>query len=308
MINISIEPTDYCNASCYYCIVGIKNQPHLKRGGYLPLEVHDQFLDNLKLFLNDPVCAPVQDKGVYLRYCGIGEPTLHKDFLKMFRKGLSSPEVKALAILSNGSGWDNKFTDSFLKITGTQSSKPVELIFSLDTLSPETQFKIKKMKNIKQITKQIIYLLNRIKENHYRNIHPVLQMIILEENIKEVKQFTGFWKKEISRAGLSSCIVYDPSYGKYFSKTDCFIWLKCRDTDSCMQKKFIKLHELALKKAGINISRPIKQVGLTNPEEPEGGREQSEFKFPHVCSMLWYGMNIAANVMSLPAVLILILS
>ena len=94
MINISIEPTSFCNAECYYCINSIDQLSHSQRKKYLPLEVHNKLIRELDIFINDFHCAPTFDKSIYLRYCGLGEPTLHFDFIKMFKEAAMCSNVK----------------------------------------------------------------------------------------------------------------------------------------------------------------------------------------------------------------------
>lgn len=83
MINIHIEPSDLCNNKCYYCVVSKGELPHLQRGGFLPLDIHNKFFEDLNVFINDFSCAPTVDKSIYLRYVGVGEPALHPDFISM---------------------------------------------------------------------------------------------------------------------------------------------------------------------------------------------------------------------------------
>lgn len=295
MINITIEPTDTCNGKCFYCIVGSGQPPHPQRGGLLPLGIHNKLFRDLYIFIKEFSCAPTSDKNIYLRYCGVGEPTLHPDFMVMFNKGLNFPLVKQLAILSNGSRWEKEMVDNFIKICRCEPTKPIELIFSLDTLRPQTQFKIKKLSNIEEIIKQLIYLLDQKVENQLNNLHLIFQMIVLEENINEIAEFCNFWTDAIIKRGMSLKIVCKPDYAKYFLENDCFIWLKCCESDENNQKRFSDLYHCALKQIGIPFSDGKFSFQSSKIEEPATNPFQECTKYHHVCSMLWYGIVISAD-------------
>jgi radical SAM protein with 4Fe4S-binding SPASM domain len=110
-------------------------------------------------------------------------------------------------------------------------------------------------------------------------------MIVLEENISEVEDFLNFWKKQLENRKMSWRVVSDPTYTKYFSQTDCFIWFKCRDSDAMTQEKFRDLQKSAFKQIGL----PLNQKN----DNPVPLHPQARFK--DICSILWYGVNIAAK-------------
>lgn len=258
----------------------------------MPEKIHNYFINDLDIFLGDFLCAPTNDKTIYLRYCGIGEPTLHPNFIEIVKKGLNHSKVKFFAILSNGVGWGKETVDEFFRIAVSLPMKPIELVFSLDTLNPQTQFKIKKQNNIRVIVEQLIYLIDQKAKQHLDNVYPVFQMIILDENFSEVKEFCDFWTKTISDRGLSSRIVYYPDYAKFYRECDSFIWIKRRDSHSFTQEKYIKLHQSAL--GQLETDNLLKKEN-DNLAGKYFLNYQQASKFNYICSMFWYGINIAAN-------------
>lgn len=297
MININIEPTDFCNARCSYCINSTGQPVHRQYGGFLSLDIHNKIFRDLDDFMNDFSCAPTLDRGIYLRYCGAGEPTMHPDLIAMLKQGFNFPRVKQLAVLSNGSGWSKEIIDEFIGLPALQQNKPVELVFSLDTLNPETQFKIKKLNNINDIIKSLLYLLDQKVKNNLKNLHLILQIIILEDNIGEVREFCRFWEEVISKRGLSFRIVYAPDYAKYFLTEDCFVWIKRLDSDKATQKKYIDLHNSALKEMGLDSTGIDRDNSfcLMNSSSTINNSKQQSLETSHVCSMLWYGITISAS-------------
>lgn len=294
MINISLEPTGFCNAKCYYCINGQERVPYFKHGDFLSLDIHRKLFQDLDSFMDDFACSPTLDKNIYLRYCGVGEPTLHPDFIAMFEQGLNFPAVRQIAILSNGAKWDKDLVDRFIKASSLQPHKPLELIFSLDTLNLHTQFKIKKLSNIEKIIEQLIYLIDQKVNNQLNNIYIILQMIILNENILEVNEFCDFWSEILTRRGFSPRVVYLPDYPKYFSENQCFIWLKRCDGDRFTQHEYNDLHTEALRQMGIYTLDAENHV-VSDKTEYCISRVNSNRKYPHICSLLWYGVNVSTN-------------
>jgi len=296
MVMLNIESTDYCNAKCFYCINGIQSMPHPYRGGFLPLNSHDRIFQDLDTFLNDFICMPAVDNNIYLRYCGVGEPLLHPRFIDMIKKGLSSSKVKILAILSNGTGWNRQFIDEFVSVATAARDTHIELVFSLDTLNERTYFKIKKIKNIGGIVKNLLYLLDQIVAYNLLNVHPVFQLIVLEENLSEAVEFCDFWVTVLNKRKLSWKIVSDPTYTKYFSESNSFVWFKCRDTDPSIQEQYRKLHASALKLVGLNTAEEKNEIAKGVHKQETRCNGQSECaKFKHVCSIMWYGINVAAS-------------
>lgn len=299
MLNVNIEPTGYCNSKCYYCG---NNQDHLFRLRYkkfLPVELHKKLFSGLKQLINNFYSAPNSDKKVYLRYCGVGEPTLHGNFLDMFEEGLRFPNVSHIVVLSNGSEWNKSMVDRFVSIAKLNPNKLIELVFSLDTIRIDTQFKIKRLSNILEINRQLFYLLEQKASYNLKNLHPVFQMIVLEENLNQVSEFCGFWLKNFANLGLNGRIVTDPTYGHLFSNIDCFIWIKAREPGQLANERYDKtIYEKALEQTKIlmqddnkNITTPAK-VGKIKPASKA---KQVKPKYEYVCSMMWYGVNLASN-------------
>lgn len=296
MVMLNIEPTDYCNAKCLYCANGTQPMPHHYRGGFLPLDAHDKIFQVLEEFLNDFICMPAVDNNVYLRYCGVGEPLLHPQFINMIKKGISSSKVKILAVLSNGTEWNSAFINELVSEAKKAKDTHIELVFSLDTLNEQTQFKIKKLRNIQKIVDSLLFLLDKIAVNNLSNIHPVFQFIVLEENETEAVEFCNFWVNAFNTRKLSYKIVYDPTYTKYFSESNGFIWFKCRDADQSTQGKYFRLHESVSKSVGLNPMMKGNEVikGVHQQEIPCGAQSEYE-KFKNICSIMWYGINVAAS-------------
>lgn len=297
MINIHIEPTSRCNAKCYYCINGVGSGNSARKQGFLPLDFHHRIFRDLAYFMDDFSCAPTLDKKIYLRYCGVGEPLLHPDILLMLEEGLGFPSVSQVAVLSNGTGWSREITDKFIEISVLHPGKIIELIFSLDTLEANTQFKIKQLNSIRKITAQLLSLIEQKAKKGSRNMHLIFQIIVLDENIAEVKEFCDFWAKAVSGYGLTLKTVYSADYPRYFTEYDCFVWIKCRDSSIETQKKYSELHGQALRYSGISTSGPgasdiPKKSYLDVIFDDNQPRYQT---CANICSMLWYGVTISAH-------------
>lgn len=287
MIMLNIEPTDFCNAKCFYCVQGKRSiPPHSHRGGLLPLELHGKIFEGLNDFLEDPLCMPAQDNDIYLRYCGVGEPTLHPRFFSMYQQALSFPKVKILAVLSNGTGWNQCFTDAFVEASLARKDVSIELVFSLDTLREDVQFRIKQMRNIGSIVGNLRYLLDSMVKTGARNIHPVFQMIALKENLDESGAFLDLWRSELGSRGMSWRLVRDASYTQYFRETQAFIWAKCLEGGSS-QEEARDLHRAALAR----MERSSGSLAGLPPQREEAASHPSK----PVCGVLWYGINVAAS-------------
>lgn len=295
MLNLTIEPANFCTAQCCYCILGKKSLSHGTKRTLLSLNIHNELFKGLDTFMKDDRCSPYVDKSIYLRYAGVGEPLLNPDFIEMIRVSLFNLKVKQLAILSNGACWNHNFIDSFAEIIAMESHKPIELIFGLDTLNPEIQYTIKRMNNIKTINNQLMYLLEQKAKLHLDNMHPILQAIVLDENIGEMNEFLDFWINIFEAHGFSWRVVSAPTYPVHFSDTDCFLWLKMLGADSANQSRYAALQQEAFSKLKTGLSShpnsAVEDVRYTckDTRAPDQGR------FAYVCSMLWYGINVSAN-------------
>ncbi|MGA2775588.1 MAG: SPASM domain-containing protein [Candidatus Omnitrophota bacterium] len=257
--------------------------------------MHNELFKGLDTFMEDDCCSPYIDKNIYVRYVGVGEPLLNPDLIEMIKVSLFNLKVKQLAILSNGACWNRNFIDSFTGIIAMEPHKPIELIFSLDTLNPEVQYAIKKMDNIKTINEQLIYLLEQKARLYLNNLHPILQAIILDENIGEVNEFLDFWINIFKAYGFSWRIVGTPTYPVYFSDTDCFLWLKTKDTDNANQERFAALQQQAFSKLKTGLSSHLSSVIEDGRDRCKGTQVTEQGRFTYVCSMLWYGINMSAN-------------
>jgi radical SAM protein with 4Fe4S-binding SPASM domain len=286
MIMLNIEPTNLCNARCYYCIKG-QSAEHAGRSDFLSVETHQMILAGLSEFLDDPLAAASVDRQVYLRYCGVGEPTLNAGFAAMLSQALEHPQVAILAVLSNGSGWSQSLTDSILDMAIRSPRVAFELVFSLDTLREQTQKKIKQLSNINAVNKQLGYLLEKMQESGCRNVHPVFQQVALTENRAETEEFVFYWSAALSKHGFSWKIVSDASYTRFFIHTDGFIWLKRRDCGSLELPYQTQLHQQAMDKF---TGRPeLDYAGKNSPVE-----KTPLLRHP-VCGVLWYGVNVSAT-------------
>ena len=281
-----MEPTDFCNARCFYCIQSLRDAPHASRAGFLTMEMHQKILDGLEDFIKDPLCAPANDNAVYLRYGGIGEPTLNPRFFDMYQQALKISKLRNLAILTNGTGWNKNFTDAFILCAKERKNVAIELVFSLDTLSNDVRFKIKRLGGIDVIIGNLLYLLDLIAESGLTNIHPVFQMIVLKENVHEAEAFVEFWKTETEKRGISFRLVQDGTYGKHFPETIAFLWLRCLDGRA--QPEAQDLHKTALARLG--CSNVQASAGLVENTAP-----LSSCAHKPVCGVMWYGINVMAN-------------
>jgi len=295
MLNLNIEPANFCNAQCCYCTLGKKSFSHGAERTLLSLNMHNEFFKGLDTFMEDACCSPYIDKSVYVRYVGVGEPLLNPDLIEMIKVSLFNSKVKQLAILSNGACWNRDFVNSFAEVISMESNKPVELTFSLDTLNPETQYAIKRLNNIKTINEQLIYLLEQKARFHLNNLHPILQAIILDENIGEVNEFLDYWINIFKAYGFSWRIVDTPTYPVHFSDTDCFIWLKMKDADSANQERYATLQKQAFSKLKTGLSSHLNSTVEDLRDTYKDTQVLEQGSFAHVCSMLWHGINIAAN-------------
>jgi MoaA/NifB/PqqE/SkfB family radical SAM enzyme len=94
--SVTIEPTSHCNFHCEYCVHSMTKEDAEKTGhvfGFLPDGAIDIIVDQLKMF-------PQKIKTV--RFCGTGEPTVHKKLPDMIRNISENRIANEINMVTNG--------------------------------------------------------------------------------------------------------------------------------------------------------------------------------------------------------------
>ena len=295
LVTLSIELTDLCNARCNYCIIGTGRPPHYgTRLGFLSLDDFRRLLDNFETFLRDPACTPSENLDVVLRYCGIGEPTLHQQFLEFFRIGLEQPLVRRVSVVTNGSYLPPERTERMAELIRQHPNLHVELVLGLDAAEPSAQALVKGIANIHEINTHLDAFLATKRRLGVRNLTFVFQLIVTDENRAHVKSFCDYWQERLDAHGLSYELVGDWSYLDRVDKLDAFIWIKRRDSDDERQPHFDALHRAALVELGLVESfasvHGVPKNVLARHEEAE----QHDPSLMKICGLFWYGINVNA--------------
>ncbi|MBN1586925.1 MAG: SPASM domain-containing protein [Candidatus Omnitrophica bacterium] len=292
-ITFSVELTDLCNARCNYCIIGTGQAPHGTRLGYLSLEDFHRLFERFDEFLADAACTPAEHPEVYLRLCGIGEPTLHRDFLEFFEIAMAQPHIRQLALVTNGSYLPKERVDAMAEVIRRHPEVTVEVLLGLDAVDTRAQRAIKKVSNIWKVNSDVEYFLGLKRRHGLDNLKFVLQLVVTDENLDQVIPFCRFWSHALQERDFSFTLTGDWGYLDHIQDYDAFIWIKCRDAGPAEQPRFDELHRYALAQMGIPQAGN-KPSALPQTVQQRHSETNSLSNSIKICGVFWYGINVNA--------------
>ena len=201
-INITIEPTNVCNAKCPVCETGADILGRKK--AFLSFDDFKIIIDKIYPYTNT------------LMYYFMGEPFLNKEWVKQVRyakdKGIpfistcTNGDVKGIpqGVIESGIDWVN---------------------FQIGGMTQETHetYRVNtKLKNIQENVKETI----RLKKEHNSKVHLEAGFILMKHNEHQVEEFIE-WCKEV---GVDSFNIIDPcvrtvEQGKQYLPTNKDNWI-----------------------------------------------------------------------------------
>lgn len=185
-LEFSIELTNYCNSKCIMC----PNKDMKRSKGYMSLETFKKIIDEIKDY----------SEFIYLHLAG--EPLMNKNFKEMIEY---AKQNKLKTGLSTNAILLNK--ENAEKII---NSKLDFIILSIDATNPITYKKVRGTDNFELVKKNIeefIKLKNRI--------YTTIQLIHMEENKNEVKDFVKEWKNKVDTIRIKPVLNIGNVFNKY---------------------------------------------------------------------------------------------
>ncbi|MFH1849552.1 MAG: radical SAM protein [archaeon] len=186
---ILIEPTDHCNLDCIMCtrgLLGVEN-PHNQPKGFMSLDVFKKIIGDLE----------IGEEPMAIKLFWLGESLLHKDLPAMLEYAYSKiRETPAyLDLHTNALLLDDRMIGLLLKL----GDKMGHLTVSLDAVNPDTYSRIRRNGNLKAAMDNVKNLISRREAGHYLYPAVILQLIVMEENMDEVKAFVDHWSSFLEK-------------------------------------------------------------------------------------------------------------
>lgn len=134
---LNIEPTNNCNAHCFYCPRKIMVQD--KGINTMSLETHNMIIDQI----------PSDRQLIMINYHKDGESLINKDLPKMVEYAKSKNAAKTLHINTNGTLINTNRGKDLIRV-GID-----DITVSIDAAREETYFKLKKLKNLAKLENDV---------------------------------------------------------------------------------------------------------------------------------------------------------
>ncbi|PLX16187.1 MAG: hypothetical protein C0601_11235 [Candidatus Muiribacterium halophilum] len=193
---LTLELTNLCNYNCLMCY---REKVDMNERGFMSKKMFIRIIDDIRangLFFQG------------LKLSWLGEALIHPD-INFFFEFLAEKNdfFNCLAMDTNTSFLTNRVFHNLEKI-----KNDIFLFISLDAASENTYSRIRKGGIYKEVIDNIDYIL----KNRPQNIFLRLQFIVMEENIKESKDFIRYWNKKIPGIPIlfeeDTCIKKDYIY------------------------------------------------------------------------------------------------
>jgi len=263
------------------CTQSVSQIIHGKRNGFMPFDNFKAILENIK--------ENNQFIGKFLPF-GLGESLLHPAFPKIlstlleFNKGkkyFGSIDLHTNAILLD---------DTIIDILLDSPSTVDTLSFSLDAVSSDTYYSIRRNRQLEVAYKNIKNFYRRRKAAGKRLPKTHLQFIVMEENHNEAGEFLKYWSEFLNDLEIEFQVNYDwfPPMRKdtiFFKRLNPF---KNADLDKAEALHFETAKRLGLiKEQERSEERIINSQEFIEHERPEARRPCSgPFKYQ---SISWDG-------------------
>lgn len=159
---LQIFPVYACNFRCTYCVLSLpvkKRINPIANQKFLDLSLFRKCIDDLQDF---------PDKLKVIRFCGLGEPTLHKQLPEMVAYARDSGRAESIELLTNGSLLTEEFAKKLvdagltkirISIEGTSAPRYKEITQNYDDLDRIIQ-NITYLYNIRQQCKIYVKIIN----------------------------------------------------------------------------------------------------------------------------------------------------
>jgi radical SAM protein with 4Fe4S-binding SPASM domain len=167
-IEITIESTSKCNLSCPMC----------------PRHVYTFDNESMDLDLYRSIVEQCKGHVEFIWPYGIGEPLMHPSIFEMIR--ITRDAGIRTGLSTNATLLDAARADQLLD-AGLDY-----LILAFDGATPETYEKYRLGATFDATRENILQVLER-KRSRRSNVHVVLQMVLLKDNVKEVDAYRRLW-------------------------------------------------------------------------------------------------------------------
>jgi organic radical activating enzyme len=176
---VNLEITSYCNLKCLYCL---NPQKEFREKGNAKKELIDKVINELP-------------KEIKIMVCGIGEPSLHPDFLNILLR--LSDNFESLSLVTNGNLFMHReFLDAISKMNISK------IFLSLDYLSVDDYVLNKKgrIDDLEKIFTGLDYF-NKVREKE-----TAIQVNYLFDFIKPIRSYIDCYKRLASILDKNWCI------------------------------------------------------------------------------------------------------
>ncbi|MGM0609252.1 MAG: radical SAM/SPASM domain-containing protein [Candidatus Muiribacteriota bacterium] len=190
---VTISLSEICNIKCIFCyhydelydIDGRNVFLEKKSRKFMKFETFKKIFDNLDYEFEE------------IDMTGYGEPVLNPDFLKIMKYTVNNcnDRFKKVFTSTNGIEMTPQKTDEFLKVFKKTSLK-LHFLFSINASNKDTYFNVCGSREYDKVEENAKYFFKRVKElNLNHRIFSSVQMVIVKENMNDVKGFYYKWKK-----------------------------------------------------------------------------------------------------------------
>jgi len=242
-IDLQIGFTDICSFRCIMCLqtshsglYGSKDIKtpflHKDNQGFMSYNTLENIFIGLENF----------KKIRLIKLQWLGESLLHPNFIEFTKRIINEKISKNIMATSTFFNIDIVKINQLLKAVKNSSSE-FYLLISLDSFKASTYKVIKGIDVLKTVLNNIDNLIFSRKKMGVENFHIILQMIVMEENHLEAKEFL-LKSKEILENPL---IIYDQEAVPMLSHDKVFF----KRLGAVKQKKYERLHIDTLKSIGI---------------------------------------------------------
>ena len=193
---INIEITNECNLSCPMCPNSIIPK---EKKGYMKIDLVQKIIQEVDI-----------NGTSNLLFVKQGEPFLHPQVREIFTLLRQTKNRQNVLWVSNGTTLNNKHIEALIEF------QIDELNLSIDSIHPETYFKIRRVELDKTIA-NLEQLLKRKAEEKSDRPHISVNMVVRKDNVDEMKSTRAFFKKHKIQLTVQK---YNPSFTSLDVGTD----------------------------------------------------------------------------------------
>ena len=198
-LTVYLEPTDFCNAKCLYCIHETDASPHDRPKGYMTYEMWVRLIDELAAMKADRTITEQIDFRPYW----FGESFLHPDYDRMLDYLAQHDFVDQFLLATNGALVDARYADVLLNYAQHRPERPCFITYGIDALEPEIMWTIKRMKKAPAVLDNITTMLDRRATRGVRNLYIIIQMIVMPQNVHHTRAFVEYWRTVLTAKGAT---------------------------------------------------------------------------------------------------------